>query len=127
MSNPQAGPYYYYLLLTFVQRKEPTHQAMVEFGKTLTEVVNRDWRCHAVAYIELKRCLSGENDDDKQQNTASADDHSDHTESSFKVTEEQKDEFFRIYDDSIRRLVHFYEDRLEWSVEEKNSLEVACS
>eukprot|EP00985_Skeletonema_marinoi_P024331 scaffold16829_cov66-Skeletonema_marinoi.AAC.1 len=98
---------------------------MVEFGKTLTEVVNRDWRCHAVAYIELKRCLSGENDDDKQQNTASADDHSDHTESSFKVTEEQKDEFFRRYDDSIRRLVHFYEDRLEWSVEEKNSLEVA--
>ena len=97
---------------------------MVEFGKTLNEIVKRDWRCHAVAYIELKRCLSGESEDKQQKNHA-ADDHSVHTESSFKVTEEQKDEFFRIYDDSIRRLVNFYEDRMEWSVTEKNSLEAA--
>lgn len=96
---------------------------MVEFGKTLNEVVKRDWRCHAVAYIELKRCLSGENKDKQQKNHS--DDHSAHTESSFKVTEEEKVEFFRIYDDSIRRLVNFYEDRLEWSKEEKNSLEAA--
>lgn len=109
---------------------------MVEFGKTLNEVVKRDWRCHALAYIELKRCLCQGNvcillppglsgEQLKNRTGASADDHSVHTESSFKVSEEQKDEFFRIYDDSIQRLIHFYEDRLEWSVEEKNSLEVA--
>ncbi len=98
---------------------------MVEFGKTLNEVVKRDWRCHAVAYIELKRCLSGENQPRKRTNTGSVDDHSVHTESSFKVSEEQREEFFRIYDDSIRRLVNFYEERMEWSAAEKNSLEVA--
>lgn len=98
---------------------------MVEFGKTLNEVVKRDWRCHAVAYIELKRCLSGENQPRKRTNTGSVDDHSVHTESSFKVSEEQKEEFFRIYDDSIRRLVNFYESRMEWSAAEKDSLEAA--
>ena len=95
---------------------------MVEFGKTLNEVVKRDWCCHAVAYIELKRCLGRENNN---RDVAAADDHSVHTESSFRVAEEKKDEFFRIYDDSVQRLVCFYADRLKWSEAEKNALEIA--
>jgi hypothetical protein len=98
---------------------------MVEFGKTLNEVVKRDWRCHAVAYIELKRCLSGENHDQPKNQTPAGDDHSVHTDSSFKVTDEQKDDFFRIYDDSLQRLANFYADRVMWAATEKNTLEPA--
>jgi serine/threonine protein kinase len=116
---------------------------MVEFGKTLNEVVKRDWRCHAVAYIELKRALSsgehckqpapirtaissgGEGEEGKQKVAADCCDHSVHTESSFQVTDEQKDDFFRIYNDSIRRLANFYADRVHWATEEMQTLETA--
>lgn len=107
---------------------------MVEFGKTLNEVVKSDWRCHAVAYMELKRALSGENiknvatnNKKPSRNAGDEDDHSVHTESSFKVTKEQKDDFFRIYDDSIRRVADFYADRVDWSDKEKNALEAAVT
>ncbi|KAL9188964.1 hypothetical protein ACHAXT_011454 [Thalassiosira profunda] len=128
---------------------------MVEFGKTLNEVVQADWRCHAVAYIELKHALreshspnhpchlthscgeegpcagvekecgvNGVNRCVDPDATAVGDDdaHSVHTESSYCISDVQKANFFRIYEDSIRRLAIFYDERAQWAREEREKL-----
>eukprot|EP00585_Thalassiosira_rotula_P012950 CAMPEP_0196131622 /NCGR_PEP_ID=MMETSP0910-20130528/1549_1 /TAXON_ID=49265 /ORGANISM="Thalassiosira rotula, Strain GSO102" /LENGTH=795 /DNA_ID=CAMNT_0041391105 /DNA_START=41 /DNA_END=2428 /DNA_ORIENTATION=- len=155
---------------------------MVQFGITLCDVVKSDWRCHAVAYIELKRSLTesheahrhhgstgvelrwykreeyleltdaqrdelkgwaatqnngpGEgvnidlaasNDEiittNKDNATHDDDAHSVHTESSYCVNDTQKAKFFRIYEDSIRRVSEFYVSRVAWAQEERKVLE----
>ena len=81
---------------------------MVQFGKTLNEVVKSDWKCHAVAYMDLKRALRDHFDEDAN---------SVHTDSSYAISDAQKINFFRIYKDSIWRLTNFYENRLGWAQE----------
>jgi len=130
---------------------------MVQFGKTLNDVVKSDWRCHAVAYMELKRALSeshpnpcnitsdcgadgpcagvdskcginGVNgcvDPAAKNNNNNDDADSVHTESSYCISDGQKANFFRIYEDSIRRLTNFYENRAQWAKEESGELEKA--
>jgi len=150
-------------------------ETMVQFGKTLNDVVKSDWRCHAVAYMELKRALSeshtaaiatsgsipsvltiaddgpreevnarcdtihkenakgciidpaASNDETNtvttHNDTPDDDAHSVHTESSYDVSDIQKANFFRIYEDSIRRLTNFYESRVIWAGEERRALE----
>eukprot|EP01082_Thalassiosira_pseudonana_P007696 g6441.t1.2.5e17418a g6441 g6441.t1 contig23:470634-472474(-) len=89
---------------------------MVQFGKTLNEVVKSDWKCHAVAYMDLKRALRDHFDEDAN---------SVHTDSSYAISEAQKINFFRIYEDSIWRLTNFYDNRLGWAQEECDNLEDA--
>jgi len=122
---------------------------MVEFGKTLNEVVKKDWRCHAVAYMELKRTLSESHNQNNNNNDFARDSgcgingvngcvdpaaannetndnddaHSVHTESSYCISETQKANFFRIYEDSVARLTKFYQSRVEWAREEMGALE----
>ena len=113
---------------------------MVQFGKTLNEVVKTEWKCYAVAYIELKRALTNRGDHniavgcvkkgcgvsgvngciDPANPGTNADDgngdaHSVHTESSYSISDTQKANFFRIFDDSIIRLGNFYDDRVDWA------------
>ncbi|KAL7552124.1 hypothetical protein ACHAWF_015345 [Thalassiosira exigua] len=111
-------------------------------------VVKSDWRCHAVAYMELKRALhrdagavegeGGPRPSGASERCASAatgegrrcDDQellrdSVHTESSYDVTDRQKATFFRIYDDSVRRLTEFYAGRAAWAGGERERLEGA--
>mmetsp|Transcript_45644 Transcript_45644/g.95817 ORF Transcript_45644/g.95817 Transcript_45644/m.95817 type:complete len:832 (-) Transcript_45644:172-2667(-) len=125
---------------------------MVQFGKTLNEVVKSDWRCHAVAYIELKRTISHETHLTSKNNSPCEDGvdvqrgaigtnecndpealtidkndeddvHSVHTESPYYISENQKANYFHIYEDSIRRVTQFYESRVEWAREEVEMLE----
>jgi len=128
---------------------------MVQFGKTLNDVVKSDWRCHAVAYMELKRALSdshGKSDDNiitatsnncakskcgingvngcidpntPVDNSNDDDVHSVHTESSYCISDNQKAAYFRIYEDSILRLTQFYWERVQWAKKEKETLEKA--
>lgn len=60
-------------------------------------------------------------------NATSADDdelvHSDHTETPYEITDFQTANFFRIYEDSVRRLEDFYESRVPWAQEERLELE----
>ncbi|KAL7529785.1 hypothetical protein ACHAXR_005473 [Thalassiosira sp. AJA248-18] len=134
---------------------------MVQFGKTLNEVVKSDWRCHAVAYMELKRALSerhhaasfntmdkcGADDgpcsgvDSKcgingvngcvdptvahTNENVNTDADSVHTESSYRISDAQKANFFHIYEDSIKRLTNFYDNRVQWARNEREVLEKA--
>lgn len=114
-----------------------------------TAVVKSDWRCHAVAYMELKRALSEQSDTITNptnncqpgiglhkkcqinrcigtiNETNNDDVHSVHTESSYQITDKQKANYFRIYEDSIKRLTSFYENRVDWANDEKLRLERA--
>lgn len=165
---------------------------MVQFGKTLNEVVHSEWKCHAVAYLELKRALTDDDNvvndrshaasgsiridggstttttattttssnnnnnrvgcegicgingvngctdpstattihvsnvnigNNDNNNTDEASIHSHHTESSYNISEHQKQNFFIIYDDSVRRLTDFYEDRVGWARGESGEIE----
>ena len=111
-------------------------------------VVKRDWRGHAVAYIELKRALNeGDCPSCDVKNSSGADDlpneandghyhpatcesnnddvHSVHTETSYRISDQQVAIFFLIYEDSIMRLNKFYDDRVQWARGERIELEQA--
>ena len=111
-------------------------------------VVKSDWRCHAVAYMELKRALNeGDCPSCDVKNSSGADDlpneandghyhpatcesnnddvHSVHTETSYRISDQQVAIFFLIYEDSIVRLNKFYDDRVQWARGERIELEKA--
>jgi len=88
---------------------------MVQFGKKLNTLVQNEWKPHAVAYESLKSTLSGL--------TVTADDNSVHTESSYHISDVQIENYFSIYEDSIKRLTEFYESRSNWADEEGSKLE----
>ena len=82
--------------------------------------------------MELKRALSeshknnnGANNDEGGTTDNKKDDDSVHTESSYVISDKQKANFFRIYENSIRRLTNFYENRVELAQEERGRLEKA--
>jgi SPX domain protein involved in polyphosphate accumulation len=79
---------------------------MVQFGQTLNEVVKQAWAPHAVPYTQLKQAL---------RPATISDDNSVHTESSYAISDVQKRAFERIYDESVVRLVEFYEDKSSWA------------
>ena len=58
---------------------------------------------------QINRCIGTTNDDV----------HSVHTESSYQISDKQKANYFRIYEDSIKRLANFYENRVDWANDEK--------
>ena len=90
---------------------------MVQFGQTLNDVVKRDWRCHAVPYMELKQAL-------RHTDTASnSDANSVHTESSYTISSAQKLKFAKIYEDSVARLVALYEDKSQWARSRSQEME----
>jgi hypothetical protein len=51
------------------------------------------------------------------------DNHSVHTESSYRITDQQVVNFFLIYEESIVRLNNFYHDRLDWARSDRADLE----
>jgi SPX domain protein involved in polyphosphate accumulation len=87
---------------------------MVQFGQTLNDIVKTNWRCHAVPYMELKCAL--------RTSSSPKDDNSVHTESSYTISDSQKATFAKIYDDSVVRLVEFYENKTVWA--ERKSAEM---
>lgn len=123
---------------------------MVQFGRTLQEVVKSDWRCHAVAYWELKRALVEAHADGSAQvapwpsgaGTPSnapllggdvgpyldpaADGAKGETGTSVCIAPPHSvSNFFQIYNDSIDRVTAFYEDMVKWARDEKMALETA--
>lgn len=79
---------------------------MVQFGQTLNEVVKQTWAPNAVPYTELKQAL---------RPTTIPDDNSVHTESSYAISDLQKKTFERIYNESVVRLVEFYQKKSGWA------------
>ena len=67
--------------------------------------------------------INGQQTNNNNDNEDNEDVHSVHTESSYCISDNQKANFFRIYEDSIRRLTSFYENRVQWANEERGLLE----
>ena len=81
---------------------------MVEFGRTMTMMVQDEWKPHAVAYNALKGALVDDENAPRR---------------SHHITDEQVASYFRLYDDSVDRLSAFYGDRSMWAEETGTSLE----
>jgi len=90
---------------------------MVEFGRTLTTMVQDKWKPHAVAYNSLKHALVNE------ENAPTKDCDYSHANSTHHITDKQIASYFRLYDDSVDRLSAFYEERSIWAEETGTSLE----
>jgi hypothetical protein len=69
--------------------------------------------------MELKSVL--------RTDTSPNDDNSVHTESSYAISDVQKAAFTKIYNDSVLRLVAFYEDKAEWGRDKSAEMEEEVS
>lgn len=88
---------------------------MVQFGQTLNDVVKREWRSYAVPYAQLKQAL--------RTDATVKGDNSIHTDSSYTISSTQKAKFGKIYDNSVIKLVEFYEDKAQWARSKSIDLE----
>lgn len=73
--------------------------ATMKFGRTIREQTLKEWRFYAIDYKALKKALKS------------------------KEGAADKDEFFRIYEQSQEKIAKFYEDKEKWALEYMKTLE----